>query len=126
MLIVDMREVNLPGEAKQNNLLPKCGQTTDVSDTGKLNWKNDIDQGCAWSITDSYSAVGDVTVFYTVAQRSKMPACQSIHAILKEIKMGEGKVTDFTCLSKYLVVLDNIPPLKILEAIECKYIYFNK
>jgi hypothetical protein len=29
MLIVDASEVKLPGEAKQNNLPPKCGQPID-------------------------------------------------------------------------------------------------
>jgi hypothetical protein len=30
MLIIDMSAVNLPGEAKQNNLPPECGQPIDV------------------------------------------------------------------------------------------------
>jgi hypothetical protein len=29
MLIIDMSEVNLPGEAKQNKLSPECGQPID-------------------------------------------------------------------------------------------------
>jgi hypothetical protein len=29
MLIVDVSEVKLPGEAKQNNLAPECGQPID-------------------------------------------------------------------------------------------------
>jgi hypothetical protein len=41
MLIVDMSEVKLPGEAKQNNLLLECGQPIDgggnaQSDTGSI------------------------------------------------------------------------------------------
>jgi hypothetical protein len=32
MLIVDMSEVKLPGEARQNNLPPECGQPIDVGD----------------------------------------------------------------------------------------------
>jgi hypothetical protein len=35
MLIVGVSEVKLPGEAKQNNLPPKCGQPIDV-----LLWSN--------------------------------------------------------------------------------------
>jgi hypothetical protein len=30
MLIVEMSEVKLPGEAKQNNLPPECGKPIDV------------------------------------------------------------------------------------------------
>jgi hypothetical protein len=32
MLIVDMSDVKLPGEAKQNNLPPECGQLIDRGD----------------------------------------------------------------------------------------------
>jgi hypothetical protein len=34
MLIVEMIEVKLPGEAKQNNLPPECGQPIDMGDVG--------------------------------------------------------------------------------------------
>jgi hypothetical protein len=34
MLIVDVSEVQLPGEAEQNNLPPECGQPIDGGD----NW----------------------------------------------------------------------------------------
>jgi hypothetical protein len=33
MLIVDTSAVKLPGEAKQNNLPPECGQPIDVGET---------------------------------------------------------------------------------------------
>jgi hypothetical protein len=32
MLIVDVSEVKLPGEAKQNNLPPECGQPIDAGE----------------------------------------------------------------------------------------------
>jgi hypothetical protein len=34
MLSIDMSAVKLPGEAKQNNLPPECGQPTDACDVG--------------------------------------------------------------------------------------------
>jgi hypothetical protein len=34
MLFVDMSAVKLPGEAKQNNLPPECGQQIDVGEFG--------------------------------------------------------------------------------------------
>jgi hypothetical protein len=34
MLIIDMSDVKLPGEAKQNNLPPECGQPIDGSENG--------------------------------------------------------------------------------------------
>jgi hypothetical protein len=38
MLIVDMSAIKLPGEAKQNNLPPECGQPIDTGDLSC--WKN--------------------------------------------------------------------------------------
>jgi hypothetical protein len=32
MLIIDMSEIKLPGEAKLNNLPPECGQPIDAGD----------------------------------------------------------------------------------------------
>jgi hypothetical protein len=40
MLIVDMSAVKLPGEAKQNDLPPECGQPIDAGET-KQNLKGD-------------------------------------------------------------------------------------
>jgi hypothetical protein len=39
MLIVDMSEVKLPGEANQNNLPPECGQPIDAGGVA-LNARN--------------------------------------------------------------------------------------